>query len=55
MPTIIVQILDNVLLNIYEILLGFACVKYLHSESFAVFIIFLTKMMIKTLGCISML
>lgn len=55
MPTIIVQILDNVLLNIYEIVLGLACIKYLHSESFAVFVVFLTKMMIKTICCISML
>lgn len=55
MPTIIVQIIDNIFLNIYEIVLGYACIKYLYPESYAVFVIFLTKMMIKTICCVSML
>lgn len=55
MPTIIVQIIDNIFLNIYEIVLGYACIKYLYPESYAVFVIFLAKMMIKTICCVSML
>ncbi|KAM8705746.1 hypothetical protein ACLKA7_010104 [Drosophila subpalustris] len=55
MPSIIVQILDNVALNIYEIVLGYACLKYLHPDSFAVFVVFLVKMIIKTTCCVSAL
>ncbi|XP_060647062.1 uncharacterized protein LOC132785092 isoform X1 [Drosophila nasuta] len=55
MPSIIMQILDNVALNIYEIVLGYASLKYLHPESFAVFLVFLTKLIVKTSCCVSAL
>ncbi|KRF82946.1 uncharacterized protein [Drosophila virilis] len=55
MPTIIVQVLDSVVLHIYEIVLGYSCLKYLYSQSFAVFAIFLAKMAIKATCCITVL
>ncbi|ALC46334.1 CG34307 [Drosophila busckii] len=55
MPSIFVQLFDNVILNIYEIVLGYAAVRFLQPEGLAVFAIFLTKMFIKTSCCISVL
>ncbi|XP_017967923.1 uncharacterized protein LOC108659484 [Drosophila navojoa] len=55
MPTIILQILDSVALNIYEIILGYACIKYLYPQSISVFVVFFAKMIIKTICYITVL
>lgn len=47
MPTIVVQAIDNVILNLYEILLGYCSMVYLYPESTAVFVFFLFKMSFK--------
>ncbi|XP_032593139.1 uncharacterized protein LOC116805426 [Drosophila grimshawi] len=54
-PTIIVQIFDNVVLNICEIVLGYGCFKYLYSESFSIFVIFLAKYIFKSTCCLLVL
>uniref|UniRef100_A0A6P4E614 Uncharacterized protein LOC108037037 isoform X1 n=1 Tax=Drosophila rhopaloa TaxID=1041015 RepID=A0A6P4E614_DRORH len=50
MPTIIVQAIDNVILNLYEIILGYGSLCYLYPDSTAIFIFFLFKMGVK-IGC----
>ncbi|XP_037711861.1 uncharacterized protein LOC119548591 [Drosophila subpulchrella] len=55
MPTIIVQAIDNVILNLYEIILGYGSLCYLYPESTAVFIFFILKMGIKIACSISVL
>ncbi|XP_017062123.1 uncharacterized protein LOC108102030 isoform X2 [Drosophila ficusphila] len=55
MPTIIVQAIDNVILNLYEIILGYGSLCYLYPESTAVFIYFLFKMAVKIVCSISAL
>ncbi|XP_030375901.1 uncharacterized protein LOC115625127 [Scaptodrosophila lebanonensis] len=55
MPTIIVQCIDNVVLNIYETVLGYCSMVYLQPNSMAVFAVFLAKMMVKIICCISVL
>ncbi|XP_017083652.2 uncharacterized protein LOC108116349 [Drosophila eugracilis] len=55
MPTIIVQAIDNVILNLYEIILGYGSLCYLYPESTSVFIFFLFKMSVKIACSISVL
>ncbi|XP_043652615.1 uncharacterized protein LOC122619633 [Drosophila teissieri] len=54
-PTIIVQAIDNVILNLYEIILGYGSLCYLYPESTAVFIFFVMKMGVKIVCSISVL
>jgi len=55
MPTIIVQAIDKVILNLYEIILGYGSLCYLYPESTAVFIFFLIQMGAKIVCSISVL
>ncbi|XP_020813410.1 uncharacterized protein LOC110188179 isoform X1 [Drosophila serrata] len=55
MPTIIVQAIDNVILNLYEIILAYCSLCYLYPESTAVFVIFLSKMLLKIACSIAVL
>nr|XP_017023550.1 uncharacterized protein LOC108075554 isoform X2 [Drosophila kikkawai] len=55
MPTIVVQAIDNVILNLYEIILGYCSLCYLFPESTAVFVFFLFKMLLKIACSIAVL
>ncbi|XP_068152290.1 uncharacterized protein [Drosophila tropicalis] len=55
LPTIIVQSIDNVILNVYEVILGYGCLTYLYPYSLSLFIVFLAKMSIKIIGSLSIL
>ncbi|XP_022216129.2 uncharacterized protein LOC111070115 isoform X2 [Drosophila obscura] len=53
MPTIIVQAINSVILNLYELLLGYGFLSYLFPKSTAVFVVFLTKMVLKITWALS--
>ncbi|XP_032576960.1 uncharacterized protein LOC116801446 [Drosophila sechellia] len=55
MPTIIVQAIDNVVLNLCEITLGYGSLCYLYPKSTPVFIFFLIQMGVKIACSISVL
>ncbi|XP_034132534.1 uncharacterized protein LOC117586513 [Drosophila guanche] len=47
MPIIIVQAINDVVLNLYELLVGYGVLNYLFPQSTALFVVFLAKMVIK--------
>ncbi|XP_017104869.1 uncharacterized protein [Drosophila bipectinata] len=55
MPTIIVQTIDNVVLNLYEMMLGYGSLCFLYPTSTPVFVFFLVKLSLKIALSISVL